>query len=225
MISGKILFKFKKQIIVILSLLFYFNSQACLANTKLQDLLLPFKKITLVKFTYTETRKSVFFKKPLVSYGKIEFIHPDKITKEVLKPSYKKFIINKDILTITDTIKTNNKDEKIKKKQLTLTRHPKLKQFIDLLKALLSGEDLFLQKHYDISISKLTANENTLKKTTYLSWKLILTPKIFPDDLEKHNIKSIQIVGTSENIKSIEINGFAGEYSLLTIDKILQKLM
>ncbi len=225
MISGKIRFEFKKQLIVSLALLFYINSQACLANTELQNLLLPFKQITLVKFTYTETRKSVFFKKPLLSSGEIEFIRPDKIIKEVLKPSYKKFIINQETLTIIDTIKTNHKNEDIKKKQLKLTHYPKLKQFIDLLKALLSGDALFLQKHYDISISQLAPNKNDLKKTTHLSWKLILTPQIFPDNLEKQTIKTIQIVGTQSHIKSIEINGFADEYSLLTIDKILQKLM
>jgi len=210
MISGMIQFNLRKIILMVLSLQLYYPI-ASFADTELNDLLLPFTKVSLIQFTYHESRISVFFKTPQISHGKILFKYPDQVIKEVLKPEYQKYELTKNSLVISNSNGSDRQSHN--KKQVNINNYPQLKQFIELIKALLSGNIEFLQQHYNMKI----------KSKEQQSWTLLLAPRFFPDEMEQRTVKSIQIQGSDEQINSIKITGFGGEQSELTIEQILNK--
>jgi len=176
----------------------------CSADKQLERLLQPFIQISFVHFSYTETRNSLFFKKAQKSTGEIQFRKPDLIIKYVLTPQKQKFSIKNNQL-----IRYNSDN---KKDTLNINDYPQLKNYIALIKAILSGDAVFLRQYYNISI------ENPA-----YAWLFILTPKNVLDALWQKSIKSIQISGIDDRINSIKIAGFAGEQSELIIEKIIEQ--
>ena len=67
-------------------ILLFFIQPVFAFNNGLQKVLLPFNTTSHIKFSYTEIRKSVFFKKEQYSHGQITYKKPDVIIKEVLNP-------------------------------------------------------------------------------------------------------------------------------------------
>lgn len=175
------------------------------AQSDLEQLLLPFTKISSIHFSYTETRSSMFFKKAQVSSGEIQFIQPDRIIKRVIKPQYQEFDIDKEQLTIRSLSKPD--------RQININQYPQLKHFVLLIKAVLSGDSQYLRQHYTIALT--TQNESIA------FWLLSLIPRDFPDQIENKSIQSIAIKGKDGQITAIKMQGFAGESSELIIDKIM----
>ncbi len=213
MISGKMILKlnnysagFKvKQLFNTFLLLLCCYPFISTANEQLQKLLLPFSKINSIQLSYTETRGSFLFKKPQIFEGEILFSKPDIVIKKVLEPEYKKYEINGNTLTISSSI--NNIE------QVNLDNHARLKQYVNLIKSILSGDSQYIQQFYDV---KIEYKQNH-------SWILNLMPKLSMEELDlgQKYLQSIHINGVAAQIKYIKLLGFNGEYDELKINQIL----
>ncbi len=176
-------------------------------NIELENALLPFRKIASIRFTYSEIRRSFFFKKKQVSSGTIHYIKPDILIKHIIKPSDKKIKITQDKLMIS----------RLEKETLILdiNHYPQLTHFIHLMKAILSGDAHYIRQYYKI---QLVMNQKSI-------WTLTLTPKDFIEQNEAKTIKSVQINVINDEIQRIKMIGFSGETSTLVIEEVLEIIL
>ncbi|MFK5984653.1 MAG: hypothetical protein QM479_04400 [Pseudomonadota bacterium] len=215
MTSGRMMLKHNRILLLLLYFPISLNPLICSANTELEKLLFPFTKISSIHFSYTEIRTSFFFKKAQISSGEIQFIQPDIIIKQVLNPENIRYEINNNSLTIYQTKNSSNSKTGT---QLNIEDYPQLKQFIDLLKALLSGDAQFLRENYKITIAHKESS-NQAKG----DWELKLVPINLNKniELEQKHLQSISIRTLEQHIKSIKMLGYGGEISELKIEQIL----
>ena len=214
MIFGKNLIN--KMVKILLTALFplfllFFIQPVFALNNGLQKVLLPFNTISHIKFSYTEIRKSVFFKKEQYSNGIITYKKPDIIIKEVLKPQNKTYKIVNNVLTVSAL---DRKSKKLKTNKININNFPQLYQFVNLVKSILSGDIKFIQSHYTF---KLDEKE--------LMWTLTLFPiKNFDaENIEQELLKKIKITANHEQLLTIKMLGFGGESSEIIINKILER--
>jgi len=213
--------KLKTKIYTFCCLFLFIYSQHCSANStidiQLKNIISPFTRIASIHFSYTEHRSSLFFKQEQISTGEILFVKPDRVIKNIIKPSYKSYEINKEQLDIRLSQSTNNVSQSI-----DINDYPQLKRFIGLIKALFSGDSHFLQNNYNIKILQRQIKRQNI-------WHLGLTPKKtsitkYQDsvDIQQSDpVSIIEIQGKNEEIQSIFIKGFGGESSKMYINKII----
>jgi len=185
-------------------------SQVYSSENNLQQLLQPFKSITFIHFTYTQKRYSLFFKQPQESRGEIIFEKPDTLTKRELQPHQKTYQIQNNQLSVSEYDKNKQLS---KNAEIHLSNYPQLQQFVDLYKALLSGNADFLAQHYSYQIQNHAEN-----------WDLQLTPLPVNDvmNMQQQRLKTVQITASKDKIQSIHMLGHGGEKSELYIDKIIR---
>jgi len=192
-------------------ILLFFIQPVFAFNNGLQKVLLPFNTISHIKFSYTEIRKSVFFKKEQYSHGQITYKKPDIIIKEVLNPQNKTYKIVNKILTISSLDKES---KKLKINKVNIENFPQLYQFVELVKSILSGDIKFIKSHYTF---KLNEEEQI--------WTLTLFPiKSFDaENIEQEVLKKIKITANHKQLLAIKMLGFGGESTEIIINTILER--
>ncbi len=180
-------------------------------NNDLQKVLLPFNTISHIKFSYTEIRKSVFFKKEQNSHGQITYIKPDIIIKEVLNPQNKTYKIVNSVLTISSL---NKESKKLKINKVNIENFPQLYQFVELVKSILSGDIKFIKSHYTFKVNE----EEQM-------WTLTLFPlkSVDAENINQEVLKKIKITGNHQQILAIKMLGFGGESTEIIINTILER--
>ncbi|NOQ79408.1 MAG: hypothetical protein GQ546_08405, partial [Gammaproteobacteria bacterium] len=176
-----------------------------LQHSQLQQLLAPFTEIQSIKLPFQEKRFSLFFKQAKEYRGFIKYTRPDLFVKQIFSPNNKKFVIEKNQLTIySDNLKTQD---------LSLDDYPQFKQFRALFSGLLKGEASELTRYYNYDISKLSENKI----------RLTLKSLIVDQFTQENNTSSqqIDIIFEDQLIKKITMIGFGGERSEMSFDKAL----
>lgn len=135
--------------------------------------------------------------KPLRSEGILRFRAPDYLEKITLKPKKERLVLNNEFVTISG--------QHNKPKTFSLDDYPPLRELLNGIRFILSGNLDALTKYYDLDL-KGNCNQ----------WSLILIP-ISASALEI--MDRFVILGREENIQKITWVESNGDFTIMTIEK------
>lgn len=144
--------------------------------------------------SFVEKKSIAMLDKPVESSGELFYSAPDRLEKRTLKPRAESMLLDKDTLTV---------EQRGKKHALPLQNYPEIAAFIDSIRGTLVGDRKALERTYKLS---LEGDEQ--------SWSLVLLPI---EDKMKKVVAKINIAGSGNALRTIEIKQADGDSSLMTI--------
>ena len=147
--------------------------------------------------TFVEKKTIAMLDRPLESSGELQYIAPDILEKRTIKPKSETMRVEGDVLTIV---------RGRQKFTLSLQQYPELAAFIDSIRGTLAGDRKALERAYTLKL------EGGAQR-----WLLSLSPT---DAKMATQIHLIQITGSADNVRSINVIQTDGDRSLMTIDRI-----
>lgn len=144
--------------------------------------------------SFVEKKSIAMLDRPVESSGELFYSAPDRLEKRTLKPKAESMLLDKDTLTI---------EQRGKKHALPLQNYPEIAAFIDSIRGTLAGDRKALERSYKLSME---GDEQ--------SWSLILLPM---EDKMKKVVVTINIAGSGNALRTIEIKQADGDTSLMTI--------
>lgn len=146
--------------------------------------------------SFVEKKYMAMLERPLESSGELRYTAPDRLEKRTLKPRPENMLIEGDTLTL---------ERGRQKHTLQLSDYPELVGFIDSIRGTLSGDRKALERTFRL---KLEGNAER--------WTLTL----FPTDAKLlTSVHLIEIAGTRDNVRSINIIQTDGDRSLMSIER------
>ncbi len=145
--------------------------------------------------TFVETKHMALLDRPVESSGELFHLAPDRLEKHTFKPKPESMIVNGGDLLI---------ERGRQKYHLQLQTYPELAAFIDSIRGTLSGDRKALERNYRLAL------EGTAER-----WILKLSPL---DEKMQAVIKSIQITGARDVVRSIEMTQADGDRSVMVIE-------
>lgn len=171
-------------------------SPAVLAAWDLQQLMDTLAQNKSGRTSFVEKKYIAMLDKPVESSGELVYTAPDGLEKRTLKPKPESMVIRGDELFI---------ERGQQKHRLQLQAYPELAAFIDSIRGTLAGDRKALERSYRLSL------EGTDQR-----WTLRLLPL---NEKMAASIQRISIMGSHEQVKSIEITQADGDSSFMTIEK------
>jgi hypothetical protein len=147
--------------------------------------------------SFVERKSIAILDKPVESSGELFYSAPDRLEKRTLKPKAESMLLDKDKLTI---------EQRGKKHVLSLQSYPEIAAFIDSIRGTLAGDRKALERTYQLSME---GDEQ--------SWNLTLLPV---QDKMKKVVAKINITGSGNTLRTIDIKQADGDSSLMTITPI-----
>ncbi|SFB73075.1 Outer membrane lipoprotein-sorting protein [Polaromonas sp. OV174] len=147
--------------------------------------------------TFVEKKYLAVLDKPVESSGELLYTAPDRLEKRTLKPKPEAMIVNGSELTI---------ERGRQKRQLQLQAYPELAAFIESIRGTLAGDRKALERSYRLSL------EGAAER-----WTLQLQPL---DEKMQAIVKHINISGSREQVRSIEITQADGDRSVMNIEAL-----
>jgi len=146
---------------------------------------------------FTEKKFISILEQPVESSGELLFIAPSRLEKRTLKPRPETMVLDGDTLTL---------ERGRRKHVLQLKDYPEVAGMIESIRATLAGDRKALEKIYHLALNGDTER-----------WTLLLTPL---DARVGKVIARIQMSGSRDVVRSIEILQADGDSSLMTIEKL-----
>jgi len=165
------------------------------ADLQLQQLMGTLSQKKWGTASFVEKKYLSIIDKPIVSTGILTFVAPNFLQKRTLSPRPETLTLAGDMLTIEQPGKSQHK--------VSLEEYPEAAAFIESIRGTLSGDLAALQKYYEIGLSGTDEN-----------WILKLNPK---DEKFSQIFSQIRIVGSRDEVKSIEIDQRDGDHSVMSI--------
>ena len=147
--------------------------------------------------SFVEKKFIAILDKPVESNGELYFSAPDRLEKRTFKPKSESMIVNGGELSI---------ERGRHKYRVQLQSYPELAAFIDSIRGTLAGDQKALERSYRLSLDGGAER-----------WTLLLLPI---DEKMQAVVKKIRIVGTNDQVRSIEISQADGDSSLMVIEKL-----
>lgn len=179
---------------LLLALLVFVISLPVRADLSLQILLEQFSETRSASAHFREEKQLALLETPLVVEGTLSYRAPDHLIKEVHEPEHSLFEISGDSLRIE-----TGKEQRT----LSLDSHPLIRAFAESYRAILSGNGVTLDQHFETELSG-----------TIEDWTLSLMPR---DKQARAYIASIIIKGSNGQIRSTETREASGDTTLMTI--------
>lgn len=147
--------------------------------------------------TFVEKKTVAVLERPIESSGELSYIAPDKLEKKTVKPKPETLLLDGDVLTIERGRKTH---------VLRLQQYPEVAVFIDSIRGTLAGDRKALERSYAL---KLDGNVQ--------HWTLTLLPH---DERIAQAVQKIQITGSRDDVKTIDILQVGGDRSSMVIERV-----
>ena len=163
--------------------------------------MVQFSLIKSSEAVYEERKRIVFLDSEISQKGRLAYIAPNHVIRELLSPVKEKFEANDDLLTV---------DRKNKRQQISLKSAPAIAAFIESFRGTLSGNLELLRRYYTVGYS------GTLE-----SWKLLLVPT--QKEMKRH-VSKVVIQGKSTDIGVVEVHEQNGDWSRLVLTTVSRKL-
>jgi outer membrane lipoprotein-sorting protein len=144
--------------------------------------------------SYEETDYLAVLDRPLKSSGVLIYDAPDHLEKRTLKPKEQSLTLDGDRMTV---------QRGRRRYQMQVSAYPKLAPLVDAMRDTLAGNEAALEKVFEVGFTG-TADE----------WKLELVPR---DKEIARNVKSVEIQGEHDEIRSVEILQVSGDRSVMTL--------
>jgi Outer membrane lipoprotein carrier protein LolA-like len=146
---------------------------------------------------FVEKKFIAILDKPLESSGELNYVPPDRLEKRTLKPRPESVLVDGDRLTI---------ERGNQQRSLRLHDYPDIAAFIDSIRGTLAGDRKALEQVYRL---ELHGDQER--------WTLVM----FPSDAKLATlVLRIDVTGTRDRVRSIEILQADGDRSVLTVERI-----
>lgn len=170
--------------------------QALAADWSLDQLMQSLALAKSGRATFVERKTIAMLDRPLESSGELQYIAPDILEKRTIRPKPETMRVEGDVLKI---------ERGRQKFTLSLQNYPELAAFIDSIRGTLAGDRKALERAYKLKL------EGGAER-----WLLSLSPT---DAKMATQIHLIQISGSTDNVRSINVIQTDGDRSLMTIDR------
>lgn len=147
--------------------------------------------------TFVEKKTVAVLERPIESSGELSYVAPDKLEKKTVKPKPESLRLDGDVLTVERGRKTH---------VLQLQQYPEVAVFIDSIRGTLAGDRKALERSYAL---KLDGDAQR--------WTLTLLPH---DERIAQTVQKIQITGSRDNVKTIDILQVGGDHSSMAIERV-----
>lgn len=147
--------------------------------------------------SFTEKKFISILEQPVESSGELLFIAPSRLEKRTLKPRTETMVLDGDTLTL---------ERGRRKHVLQLKDYPEVAGMIESIRATLAGDRKALERVYHLALDGDSER-----------WTLVLTPL---DAKVGKVIARIQMSGSRDGVRSVEILQADGDSSLMTIEKL-----
>lgn len=168
------------------------------ASWTVAKLMLGMSQVKKSRATFAERKYLSIMDIPLSSSGTLEYIAPDRLVKHTLRPKPEKLTLNKDKLVI----QSGGAGEA---RTLSLQEFPSVWAFVESIRSTLAGDAETLNRFYKVSL-----------KGHQKQWQLTLRPT---DPQTKNMVNEILIMGSMDQINTIEIHELGGDYSVMSISR------
>jgi len=176
------------------SFTFNINAQIETDQISLNQLIQFMAKHKEIHATFTEIKYIKGVNVPLESSGNLTFISPSTIIRNTLQPKPEMFNLTGNAITIKRMDKEYS---------LQIDDYPEISLYFEGIRALLVGDVERLRSLYIIEL------EGTL-----VDWKLVFSP------LQKGTtLKSLNINGKHDNVRSVEVRLEDGDYSIMQVSR------
>lgn len=167
------------------------DGQGGIALDQLMKLLAQRKHGTV---TYAEEDYLAILDRPVKSSGVLVYDAPDRLEKRTLKPRRESLVLQGDDLTVQRGHRTY---------RMQLSAYPQVAPLIDAVRDTLAGNEEALEKVFEVELSGALED-----------WKLQLMPL---DRSVARKVKSVEIAGARDAIRSVEILQVDGDRSVMTL--------
>jgi Outer membrane lipoprotein carrier protein LolA-like len=146
---------------------------------------------------FVEKKFIAILDRPLESSGELRYVPPDRLEKRTFKPKPESLVLDRDTLAI---------ERGNQKHALRLQDHPEVAAFVESLRGTLAGDRKALERVYRL---ELHGNEER--------WTLVMYPS---DAKLAAMVLRIDVTGTRDRVRSIEILQADGDRSVMTVEPI-----
>jgi len=148
--------------------------------------------------TFVEKKFLAILDKPLESSGELRYAPPDRLEMRTLKPKPELLVLERDKLAI---------ERGNQKHSLRLRDYPEIAAFVESLRDTLAGDHKALERVYRL---ELHGNQER--------WTLVMLPS---DAKLAAMVLRIDVTGTRDRVRSIEILQADGDRSVITVERIV----
>lgn len=185
------------RLIALLAVLALHSSYSLAASWDIDQLMQSLAKTAAGRASFTEKKYLSMLERPVESSGELRYIAPDRLEKRTVKPRPETMLVEGDTLTMERGRQTHT---------LQLSDYPELAGFIDSIRGTLAGNRKALERTFRLKL------EGSAER-----WTLTL----FPTDAKLLTmVHLIEISGTRDNVRSINIIQTDGDRSLMSIERI-----
>ncbi|MEP6547061.1 MAG: LolA-related protein [Gammaproteobacteria bacterium] len=143
---------------------------------------------------FIEQQFLAVLKRPLESSGELRYDAPDRLEKRTLLPKKETLLLAGGILTT---------ERGARRRVLDLHRYPQILPFVESIRATLAGDRAALERVFSLEFAGSVDH-----------WSLTLVPL---DQELLHTVKQVQIDGSRDQLRHIEIRQADGDRSLMTL--------
>ena len=145
---------------------------------------------------FVEKKYIAILDQPVQSSGELRYVPPDRLEKRTIAPKPELLVLERGMLTL----------ERGKEKHtLRLSDYPQIAAIVDALRGTLAGDRTALEKVY-----RLDLHGNRER------WTLVMLPS---DAKLAELVLRIDVAGTGNRVRSIEIRQADGDRSVMTIEQ------
>lgn len=185
------------RVLVLLGVLALPPSLSLAAAWDIDQLMQSLAKTKAGRASFVEKKYLAMLERPLESSGELRYTAPDRLEKRTIKPRPETMLIEGDTLTL---------ERGRQKHTLQLSDYPELVGFIDSIRGTLSGDRKALERAFRL---KLEGNAERWTLTLFPTEAKLLT-----------TVHLIEIAGTRDNVRSINIIQTDGDRSLMSIERV-----
>lgn len=146
--------------------------------------------------TFVEEDDLAILDRPVKSSGVLVYTAPDHLEKRTLKPKQESLVLEGEQLTVQRGRKTY---------RMQLSSYPQVAPLVDALRDTLAGNQAGLQKVFKVGLTGALQD-----------WKLQLMPL---DKGIARKVRTVEIEGARDEIRSVAILQVDGDRSLMTLGK------
>ena len=146
---------------------------------------------------FVEQQFLAILKHPLESFGEMSYDAPDRLEKHTLKPRPESLLLEGGVLTV---------ERGHSRHVMDLHTYPQVLPFIESIRATLAGDRSALEHVFRLEFAGSMEH-----------WSLTLVPL---DRQVAKNVAQVQIVGSRDQLRQVEIRQTDGDRSLMTLRPI-----
>ena len=146
---------------------------------------------------FVERKSLALLSAPLVSKGRLYYLRPGRMAREIVEPEPSLIQVGPDSLRIIGSSGTQ---------QIDLASRPDVRLFVESFSGVLAGDFVGLSRHYRLTYSRASGSANR--------WSLELVPRAAP---LAHLIRRIEVLGQGLAVSELRVEETRGDKTVTTL--------